>query len=76
MYTVPYSELAMHMRIAGKNIVAYRWREYSTLADVWIEGQDPYQDVSYSGLECEVLPFELRHDRNDGKSRGEIVLVK
>lgn len=71
-YQVPHSECAMHMRIAGKSIVAYRTHYTSArTADVWIAGQDPYQDVAYSALVSEVLPCAL-HGEN---TQGQIVLT-
>jgi len=60
-YTVPFSECAMHMKIAGKPVVAVRKCFAAPyMADVWIAGQDPYQDVSYNALISEVVPPELR----------------
>lgn len=73
-YLVPHSECAMHMRIAGKPVVAVRKRFGDLFtADVWIEGQDPYQDVAYTALIAEVVPFELRDRLPEG---GMIFVLK
>lgn len=71
--TVPHSECAMHMKIAGKEIVAVRKRfgEHFT-ADVWIKGQDPYQSVPYTALISELVPFELRECMPD---YGQILVL-
>lgn len=57
--SVPYSECAMAMRIAGKALLAIR-RRSTELVEVWIEGQDYCTDTPYRGLICELIPFELR----------------
>lgn len=44
IHLVPHSECAIHMRIAGKPIVAFRFQfNNQFLAEVWVKDQDPYQ---------------------------------
>jgi len=51
---VPYSELAMHYKIAGLRIDKYKIDGSSV--QVWICGDE----LPYQGLVSELLPFELR----------------
>ena len=58
-YTVPYSELAMHLKIAGHHIT-YAHVDGRT-ATVCVDGKS----VHHTGLISELLPFELR-DKIEG----------
>lgn len=59
-YFVPYSELAMHCKIAGKVILKWEILPGKECADVWTD-EDP---MPTRGLVSEVLPFELRETLN------------
>ena len=53
-YSVPYSELAMNMKIAGKPVVD--WQVIGQGALVWVKNESQ----PYAGLISEIIPFELR----------------
>lgn len=53
-FLVPYSELAMHMRIAGRHITYAHVQDRTAVIEV--DGNP----VKYDGLIAELLPFELR----------------
>lgn len=54
VFCVPYSELAMHMRIAGRHITYAHVKD--RIAVIEVDGHT----VKYDGLISELLPFELR----------------
>lgn len=57
-HVVPYSELAMHMRIAGRHIT-YAHVSGRT-ATIQVDGESNH----YTGLISELLPMELRNEHN------------
>lgn len=63
-FTVPFSELAMHCKIAGKRILAFQINEGARSALVWTSPDKFKSPVC--GLLSEVLPIELR-----GEPQGE-----
>lgn len=62
-HRVPFSELAMHMRIAGNIIKSYLISENGNSVEIEVLIDKTNETLTTSGLVSELLPHELRKEK-------------